>query len=114
MRGRRKYVSHIIKTRGFLDEILQALVPLIIQFLGLNLKLFHGDEILNKRLSEGIADDVIVPQGLQGVVKLHRNGKLLLLTGGFVQTAVDVEVSSDAVQSCGRSSSQDNVRVGHG
>uniref|UniRef100_A0A3Q3X7E6 Uncharacterized protein n=1 Tax=Mola mola TaxID=94237 RepID=A0A3Q3X7E6_MOLML len=89
----------------------KALVPLIIQFLRLNLKLFHSNEILNKRLSKGTADDTILCQGLQSVVELHRNSKVLLLTGGLAQTDVSVQVSSDAIQSCSHSGSQHNVRV---
>uniref|UniRef100_A0A674MF44 Uncharacterized protein n=1 Tax=Takifugu rubripes TaxID=31033 RepID=A0A674MF44_TAKRU len=80
-------------------------------FLCLNLKLLHCDEILNEGLSKGTADHVILCQGLQGVVKLHRNGKLLLLTGGFAQAAVSVQVSSDTVQACGHGGGQHDVGI---
>ncbi|TNN35064.1 hypothetical protein EYF80_054769 [Liparis tanakae] len=99
---------------GFLDEILQTLVPLVVQLLGLDLKLFHGDEILNERLPEGAADHLILRQRLQSVVELHGNGEVLLPTGGFAQAAGEVQVPPDAVQARGHGGPQHHVRVGHG
>lgn len=96
------------------DEILQTLVPLVVQLLGLDLELFHGDEILNEGFSERAADDVVLLQRLQSIVHLYGDGEVFLLAGSFGQGALDGQVPPDSVQPGGHGGGQHDVGVGHG